>query len=43
MRKEFSEMVQKCNNVLEVLGKKREDNKYFDCEDKALQFCVKTD
>ena len=40
--KEFSEMVQKCNQILDVLGKKRDDNYHFNCENNAVQFCVKS-
>ena len=40
--KEFAGMVEKCFQTLEVLGQKRDENNYFECENNAKQFCVKS-
>jgi len=39
----FREMVDKCNDVIKMLGNKRSDNIHFSCEEGILPYCVKTD
>ena len=41
--KEFREMVDKCNEGLQIIGSRRSSDMHFECEENALQFCVKTE
>ena len=40
---DFKEMVDKCKNILNILGERRSDDIHYACENDILQFCVKTE